>query len=99
MDREKGRLALRLLFGLFVAQELASLLLRGVCCCRGVSGELPDVSAEWLAELALLLPCAGRFGIRGGCRALWTRASLEAARALLSAISRNEVGKIAAAGG
>ena len=46
-----------------------------------------------------MLPCAGRFGIRGGCRALWTRASLEAARALLSAVSRSVEGKIAAAGG
>ena len=54
---------------------------------------------EQLAELALLLPCAGRFGIWGGCRALWTRASLEAARALLSAVSRSVEGKIAAAGG
>ena len=55
--------------------------------------------AKRLAELALLLPCAGRFGIRGGCRALWMRASLEAARALLSAVSRSVAGKIAAAGG
>ena len=54
--------------------------------------------AERLEELALLLPCAGRFGIRGGCRALWTRASLEAAQALLS-VSRSVVGMIATAGG
>ena len=57
------------------------------------------MSAKQLAELALLLPCAGRFGIRGGCRTLWTRASLEAARAFLSAVSRSVVRKIAAAGG
>ena len=57
------------------------------------------MSAERLAEEALLLPCAGRFGIRSGCRALWTRASLEAARALLSAVSRSVGGKIAIAGG
>ena len=57
------------------------------------------MSAEQLAELALLLPCAGRFGIQGGCRALWTRASLEAMRALLSAVSRSVEGKIATAGG
>ena len=36
----------------------------------GVSGELPDVSANWLAELGLLLPCAGRFGMRGGMQGL-----------------------------
>ena len=47
----------------------------------------------------LPLPCAGRFGMRGGCRALWTRASLDAARALLSAVSRSVDGKITAAGG
>ena len=56
------------------------------------------MSAERLAEEALLLPCGGHFGIRGRCRALWTRASLEAARALLSAVSRSVGGKIAAAG-
>ena len=52
-----------------------------------------------LAELGLLLPCAGSFGMRGGCRALWKRASLEAVRALLSAVSKSVEGKIAAAGG
>ena len=57
------------------------------------------MSAERLAEVALLLPCAGCFGIRGGCRALWTRASLEAARTLLSDVSRSVEGKIATAGG
>ena len=46
-----------------------------------------------------LLPWAGRFGIRAGCSALWTRALLDAARALLSAVSRSVDGKIAAAGG
>ena len=56
------------------------------------------MSADRLTELDLLLPCAGRFGMRGGCRALWTRALLEAARALLSAVSKSVEGKIAAAG-
>ena len=65
----------------------------------GSQRELPDVSAERLEELALLLPCVGRFGIRGGCRALWTRASLEAARSLLNAVSRGVVGKTAEVGG
>ena len=57
------------------------------------------MSAEQLEELALLLPCVGRFVIRGACRALWTRASLEAARAFLSAVSMGVVGKTPKAGG
>ena len=44
-----GRWGLRLLFSLLAARELAWLLLRGICYCRGTSGELPDVTAEWLA--------------------------------------------------
>ena len=62
------------------------------------------MSADRLAELDLLLTCAGRFempggGGGGGCRALWTRASVGAVRVLLSAVSRSVAGKIAAAGG
>ena len=38
-------------------------------------------------------------GCRGVCKALWTRASLDAARALLSTVSKSVEGKIATAGG
>ena len=41
----------------------------------------------------------GAGGGGGECRVLWTRASLEAARALLSAVSKSVEGKITAAGG
>ena len=46
-------------------------------------------------EEDLLLPCGCPLGMRGWCRALWTRASLEAARALLRAVSNRAEEKIA----
>ena len=54
---------------------------------RPVSGVGPTVALCWSLRNA------------GGCSALWTRASLEAARALLSAVSKSVDGKIAVAGG
>ena len=55
---------------------------------RSVGGAGPVVALCWSFR-----------NVGAGCRALWTRASLEAARALLSTVSKSVEGKIAAAGG
>ena len=51
--------------------------------------------STWLVEEDLLLPCGCRLGMRGWCKALWTRASLEAVQAFLRAVSNRVEGKIA----
>ena len=48
-----------------------------------------------MVEEDLLLPCGCRLGMRSWCRALWKKASLEVARALLRAVSNRVERKIA----